>query len=82
MVDGELWRAGNLLVRDVGGKHEQHQGLEGSLLAALGRSGRLWFALATASSGLGRRSSLAAVETVNLLWFLGWKSCMGVRGFI
>ena len=46
VIDGELWRVGVLVVGGEVGDFREQQGDKGSLLAALDRSGRSWFALA------------------------------------
>ena len=65
MISGELWRVGVLVVGGEVGDFGEQQGDKGSLLAALDRSGRPWFALAPVISGLRRRSSSAVAKTAN-----------------
>ena len=66
VIGGELWRVGVLVVGGEVGDFREQQGDKGSLLVALDRSGRPWFALAPMISGLRRRSSSAAAKTANL----------------
>ena len=71
MIDGELWRVGVLVVGGEVGDFGEQQGDQGSLLVALDRSGKLWFALASAISGLRRRCSSAVAKTTTSIGFLG-----------
>ena len=71
VIDGELWCVGVLVVGGEVGDFGKQQGDKGSLLAALDRSGRSWFALAPMISSLRRRSSSTAAKMANLLCFLG-----------
>ena len=71
VIDGELWRVGVLVVGGEVGDFGEQQGDKGSLLAALDRSEKSWFALASTISGLRRRCSSAVAKTTNLVGFLG-----------
>ena len=69
--DGELRRVDVLVVGGEVGDFGEQQGDQGSLLAALDRSGKPWSALASTISGLRRRCSSAVAKTTNLIGFLG-----------
>ena len=71
VVDGELRRVGVLVVGGEVGDFGEQQGDKGSLLTALDRSGKPWFALASTISGLRLRCSSVVAKTMNLVGFLG-----------